>query len=172
MHKVVGACVTVAALHGSGFADCGPNPPPEVESRQAAAVFVGRVAAESRQGDWHIYEFEAEFAWKGVSGRRVLVLSDDPGCARGCHFEVGRSYLVYAHSGPDGLVAHDCSRTAELAAAGEDLAALGRPPAVFLIEPAASRWPPAVVFALGLTVGGVASAGGWYAWSRRARRCR
>ena len=168
VRAVFAACLAVAILVGPVLADCAPNPTPAVACRQAAAVFVGRVASAGNHGEWRAYEFDAEFAWKGVAGRRCTVLSSTPGCGLGCHFEVGRSYLVYAESGSNGLVAHNCSRTVQLAAAGEDLAALGRPPVVFPVEPAAgSLWMLAGVFALGLVIGVVAGARGWYARFRR-----
>ena len=170
MRRVVAAWVTLIALSTGVLADCGPNPPPDVARREAAAVFVGRVASAASRGNWRAYEFDADFAWKGISGRRVTVLCSDPGCGRGCSFEVGQVYLVYAQSGPDGLVAHDCSRTAELAAGVEDLAVLGRSPTVFPARPATtSPLSPAVAFVLGLAAGGIAGAVGRYGWSRRTR---
>jgi hypothetical protein len=171
MRVAVAACVALVAFPSAASADCGPNPPADVACQQAAAVFVGRVVSAGSRGDWRSYEFDVAFAWKGVTARRVAVLSGEPGCGRGCHFKVGQTYLVYAQSGLDGLTAHSCSRTEELATATEDLAALGRPPHVFPVAPAASfPWQTVAVFGLGLVVGGAAVACGRYWWSRRTTR--
>jgi hypothetical protein len=169
MRVGVAACVALVAFPSAVSADCGPNPPADVARQQAAAVFVGRVVSAGNRGDWRTYEFDVDFAWKGVTARRVTVRSTEPGCGRGCSFKVGKTYIVYAQSGLDGLTAHDCSRTSELATATEDLAALGRPPLEFPVA-ASSSWPTFAVFALGLVVGGAGVAGGRYAWLRRTTR--
>ncbi len=97
------ACVSLVALAAVAPADCAPSQPPAVALGQAEAVFVGRVVAAGSRGDWLAFEFEADFAWKGVAGRRVTVLSSEPRCGGGYGFEVGKAYLVYAHRHPAGL---------------------------------------------------------------------
>lgn len=154
----------MSALAPVALADCRPNPLPATALAEATAVFVGRVVSAGRNGEWYTFEFEADFAWKGVAGRRVTVLSSEPGCARGYGFEVGKAYLVYARSQAAGLVAENCSRTEPLEAAGPDLAALGRPPQVFPPK-AGIPW----MFAVGFVVGGGVVAVVALALARRGR---
>jgi hypothetical protein len=156
MRVTVAACLLISALAPVASADCRPNPPPATALSEAAAVFVGRVVSAGRNGEWFTFEFEADFAWKGVAQRRVTVLSEEPGCARGYHFEVGTTYLVYARARPAGLVAEDCSRTEPLERAGPDLAELGRPPEVFSPK-AGFPWLFVAGFMLGGGVVGLAA---------------
>ena len=170
MRWAVAAWVTLIALPADVAADCGPNPPPDVARREAAAVFVGRVASAASRGSWRVYEFDADFAWKGVSGRRVTVLSSEPGRA-GCAVR-GRADVPGVRPVRARRVGGaDCSRTAELAAGVEDLAVLGQPPTVFPAGPiTTSVGSLAMAFVLGLAAGGIVVMVGRYAWLCRIRR--
>ncbi len=68
---------------------------------------------------------EVVSAWKGAEGEQVTVFTAADSAMCGYTFQVERSYLVYAISGPGGLEVSLCSRTRPMAEADEDLAHLG-----------------------------------------------
>lgn len=113
---------------------CVPPGPPRQALAQAGAVFAGRVVSvtEPREapGDpdrpYVEVRIVPERRWKGAAGDTVTVLTPPNSAVCGYAFETGREYLVYAEGG-EGLRVFLCSRTAALADAGEDLAALGAP---------------------------------------------
>jgi hypothetical protein len=102
---------------------------PEESLRLSDAVFSGRVRSVklSRSGDFeeHRVTFQVQSIWKGsvTASIELLTAPDTGGC--GFPFEIGRSYLVYAHAAEGTLRASLCSRSNFLEAATEDLAALG-----------------------------------------------
>jgi hypothetical protein len=107
--------------------------------------------------------FSVVTAWRGVDTREVTVSTHRSSAMCGYPFQEGEEYLVYARGG-EGLTVSLCSRTAPLADAGEDLAALGagepgsalappEPEDRSLLERAGERgWPTAVVVAAMLGV--------------------
>lgn len=114
---------------------CVPPGPPREALAQAEAVFSGRVVSvgEEQSGgnpDQPYLEVRIvpQRRWKGAAADTVTVLTPPNSAVCGFAFETGREYLVYAEGG-DGLRVFLCSRTAALADAGEDLAALGAPAA-------------------------------------------
>jgi hypothetical protein len=113
---------------------CVPPGPPREALAQAGAVFAGRVVSvgEQRGGNPEQPYLEVRFVpgrrWKGAAADTVTVLTPPNSAVCGYAFETGREYLVYAEGG-DALRVFLCSRTAALADAGEDLAALGAPAA-------------------------------------------
>jgi hypothetical protein len=113
---------------------CVPPGPPREALAQAEAVFAGRVVSvgEQRGGDPDQPYLEVRIVpdrrWKGAAADTVTVRTPPNSAVCGVAFETGREYLVYAEGG-GGLRVFLCSRTAALADAGEDLAALGAPAA-------------------------------------------
>ncbi|MBA2362668.1 MAG: hypothetical protein H0V86_03965, partial [Chloroflexia bacterium] len=102
--------------------------------------------------------FRVERSWKGVDTERVG-LSVQLGAVGGtCEykFQQGQSYLVFAsrlNDAPEAaLRTNICTRTAPLAAAGEDLRLLG--PATIALRPVSSgtAYGPLVVLGLGAAV--------------------
>lgn len=105
---------------------------------ESDAVFLGRVVEVGRvlrlnlaSGSEELFELErrARFAleerFRGVEGAEVLVSTGFGGGDCGYGFEVGGSFLVYAHRARDGgLVTSICSRTARAGDAAADLAYL------------------------------------------------
>jgi MYXO-CTERM domain-containing protein len=98
----------------------------------SAAVFEGFVkevgepqSDASDAGRRRAVRMEIVSAWKGAEGEQVTVFTAADSAMCGYTFQVERSYLVYAVSGPGGLEVSLCSRTRPMAEAGEDLAHLG-----------------------------------------------
>lgn len=132
-------------------------------AREAAtAVFAGTVTqapggfgAMLRVGG--SVTFRVERSWKGVDTESVG-LSVRPGGGAACEFEFqqGQSYLVFAsrlNDDPDAaLRTNTCTRTAPLAAAGDDVRLLG--PATIALRPVSSgtAYGPLVVLGLGAAV--------------------
>jgi len=115
---------------------CLPPAPPRVALGQADAVFSGRVVsvvehAEEDPGHPGGPHLEVRIVpmqrWKGAAADTVTVRTANQSAACGYAFETGGEYLVYASSGDGVLRVTLCSRTALLAQAGEDLAALDAP---------------------------------------------
>ena len=102
-----------------------PKPFPRDAMRAADAVFEGRVFSQLLIGQHARYGLQVDRYWKGELGERVEIDTQAHGAACGRHFEIGRSYLVYAVR--DGLRLADnlCSRTRPSSSAASDLAALG-----------------------------------------------
>jgi hypothetical protein len=113
---------------------CIPPGPPADELKKAAAVFAGevvRLSGGSGEGTVTV-TFRVSRVWKGPQERTLVVTTPGSSASCGVSFEEGKSYLVYAEGEQEDLRAYLCSRTAELSAATEDLAALGEgtaPPA-------------------------------------------
>ena len=114
---------------------CVPPGPPREALAQAEAVFAGRVVSVAApRGEAHGDPDRPHVAvrivptrrWKGAAADTVTVHTPPNSAVCGYAFETGREYLVYAE-GEDALRVYLCSRTAALADAGEDLAALGAP---------------------------------------------
>jgi hypothetical protein len=109
---------------------CMVSPDPQTAMAESAAVFAGRVV-EVVPGDPVRYTFEVTRLWKGVASATVQLFSAQSSASCGYEFAQGQEYLVFANLGERGLETSLCSRTAPLADAAADLAALGpeAPPA-------------------------------------------
>lgn len=114
---------------------CLPPPPPREALAQADAVFAGRVVSviehseedPGHPGGPHLeVRIVPSARWKAAASDTVTVRTADNSAACGFPFQEGEEYLVYA-SGDDALRVITCSRTAPLAQAADDVAALGRP---------------------------------------------
>ena len=68
--------------------------------------------------------FEIQEAWKGVSGKSVVVYGQGPGASCGIDFERGETYLVYAYRSDGDLGTDFCGRTKPLSYAGSDVSEL------------------------------------------------
>ena len=96
---------------------------------ESRAVFSGRVieVKEDPQAASVVVRLRVERFWKGSPPGEVSVVTGLGGGDCGYRFEVGQSYLVYAHaSGGGGLGTNICQRTARLSEASKDLRVLGR----------------------------------------------
>ncbi|MCB9611071.1 MAG: hypothetical protein H6721_02080 [Sandaracinus sp.] len=111
--------------------------------------------------------FEVTRQWKGVESESVVVHTARDSAACGFPFEVGQDYLVYASAEQDGTLSTGlCDRTALVADASEDLAALQGPGEVPVDvhqdEPAdqePSNEPPARGGCASCATGGASTAG-------------
>ncbi|MCB9601319.1 MAG: hypothetical protein H6720_13380 [Sandaracinus sp.] len=104
--------------------------------------------------------------WKGVQSESVVVHTARDSAACGFPFEVGQDYLVYASAEHDGSLSTGlCDRTALVADASEDLAALpgpGEVPVDVQDEPAGEEpttEPPARGGCASCATGGASAAG-------------
>lgn len=103
---------------------------PNVETavKNSEAVFTGKITKVAADGDVKTFTFEVEKYWKGAESEKLEINVQET-MRYQAWFEVGETYLVYAHGGAeeDGkLWEVRCSRTKLLADASEDVAELGR----------------------------------------------
>ena len=133
--KVIGGLVLLALLTAVQPAcvyacSCIQPGPPDEARASSTAVFSGKATSVTREttldrGDMVLVTFAVARAWKGPQEATIAVRT--PGSSASCGFDFveGQEYLVYAHTAEGGLQANLCSRTAPLAQAGADIAALG-----------------------------------------------
>jgi hypothetical protein len=130
--------VAAAALAVAFFSAPGPAaacdfpayPPPQEALEEATAVFSGEVVSidpvDDDPGEQYIAAtFAVDRAWKGVESSPVIVETHQDEGVCGFPFEVGETYIVYAHSNGSPLTTALYHRTQLLERAGEDLDALG-----------------------------------------------
>jgi Carboxypeptidase regulatory-like domain len=97
---------------------------PCAEAWRADAVFVGNVVSISSTAGRRV-ELAVIEPFRGFQLSQVIVETGAGGGDCGYPFEIGQSYLVYAHRTPEGhLTTSICSRTRPARAATEDLAYL------------------------------------------------
>jgi len=126
-------------LFGSGPApahacSCAEAPAPEIALRESDAVFSGIVLSvrETRNGvvrssaDPVEVTFRVTEVWKGIGTDKVTVRTAASTASCGFGFVEGMPYIVYARETNLGLSTGLCTRTADLALAADDLAALGK----------------------------------------------
>lgn len=112
--------------------------PPLAAKDNSAAVFSGRVTGikppvnMTSSLDESRITFDVLMSWKGIDRNPVQIFSSTSSASCGYEFEEGKEYLVYAYDNEGRLSTGLCTRTALLADAAEDLAALG---AGTIIEP-------------------------------------
>lgn len=113
---------------------CVEIPSPEIALQRSAAVFAGEVLSVRQKGP-NLFgggyaehpirvTFRVTETWKGVEADRLTVHTSMSTC--GFDFDEGMRYIVYAYETSEGLATGLCTRTAELAKASDDLAALGK----------------------------------------------
>ena len=128
---LVVAAAFFLANPGCAFAcSCLPPGTPQEELGKSDAVFAGKVVQVSGQVDGGAAEtvevrFEVSQVWKGAESRTVQLKTSGSSASCGFNFEQGREYVVYASQQEGNLTAGLCSRTALLASAAGDVAALG-----------------------------------------------
>lgn len=132
----------MSAFCESARCTCIDAPAPAVALSSANAVFLGTVSSlrettqlldgEDSEIPAREVTFRVHASWKGVdvADRRIVVSTGHGGGDCGYNFEVGVTYLVYAHGGEGGLTTSICSRTAPAKTARADFDALGHPPLV------------------------------------------
>lgn len=89
---------------------------------EAAAVFTGEVISViDSADDSHsvTVRFKVAKSWKGGSAKEITVTTGKDSAMCGFNFEVGKTYLVYAHGKADELSTTICSRTAEFTKSGD-----------------------------------------------------
>ena len=107
---------------------------------RSADVFVGTVTAmdyvpansDFGPGEMLVIRMAAGRRWKGGGGAEVTLLTEnfayaDGGSSTESHeyrYELGKTYLVYAHTYREGLHANTCTLTKPIDAAADDIAAL------------------------------------------------
>lgn len=108
-----------------------PAPPLEAMAN-SDAVFAGKVVRIDGQEGAMISSadpikvvFEVSRVWKGEQNAAISLATARDSASCGFPFMVGEEYLVYANSSETGLTTGLCSRTMQLSAAADDLAALG-----------------------------------------------
>jgi hypothetical protein len=126
--------LTPAVVHACGCFQLNPNQTAaqavNKARKSAQAIFSGKVVevvqkARASSGYYLVVRFEVEKSWKEAEAHEITLTSILTDCTY--PFEVGESYLVYAHdSGRGVLDTSVCSRTRRLKEAGEDLKILGR----------------------------------------------
>ncbi|MEO3807722.1 hypothetical protein ABGB17_01825 [Sphaerisporangium sp. B11E5] len=104
----------VVVLPGTACAcSCAPLRP-EDQMRGAAAVFTGTVVAAREVGGGPsgvtppvVYTFRSDQVYKGKAASTYQVATNRDSAACGVNFGAGNRYLVFAASGPSGLLAVD-----------------------------------------------------------------
>lgn len=100
---------------------------------------------QSGSADTVLVTFDVAQVWKGANVTPQVVRAEGARSMCGVHFEARRDYLVYASMQGGNLNTQICTRTALLADAGQDVAALGAPQAN-APQAQASSDPPSEVF--------------------------
>jgi hypothetical protein len=102
---------------------------PAAAAEQASAVFEGRVVEVADVASAPMPRRQVTFrvvrAWKGMQSEQVVLTTAGESAACGIDFVRDQNYVVYASKDGDALTANSCSRTRLLAAADDDLKALG-----------------------------------------------
>lgn len=122
--------LVVASLVGgarpASACSCLAPAPPETALAEADAVFAGEVTEISERGRaTHVARLAVAEVFAGDVGEEVEVHTPPDSAMCGYPFEVGREELVYAVLDDGRLQTNLCDRTAPVAEAADDLAALG-----------------------------------------------
>lgn len=109
---------------------CVPPPPPEEALANSTAVFSGTVTeiiapADLGGPDPVQVTFAVSNGWKGADQPTMMITTTGSSASCGFEFVKGQDYLVYATENEGRLQTGLCSRTAQLALAGNDIAVLG-----------------------------------------------
>lgn len=138
--KKIGVIVSVFTLIITSFVvvpqsasacSCIMPVPPQQALEQSVAVFSGTVTTIVEGSSAYKVSFIANTFWKGNSSGVVTITTPQDSAACGFSFEMGKTYIVYAHETEDGQLGTTlCSRTHELQADDQDVIALGTGSAV------------------------------------------
>lgn len=157
---VVAVAAVVTAARPASACSCMAPAPPETAAAEADAVFAGEVTELSERGRaTHVARVAVTEVFTGEVGEEVEVHTPPDSAACGYAFEVGREELVYAVLDDDGrLQTNLCDRTAPVAEADDDLAALGdgSEPAALPQDDARPGWLLPVTVALALSAAAIA----------------
>lgn len=109
---------------------CLPLPPPAEALASAPAVFEGELREDrlTASGSARDMQFLVLRAWKGVAAGEVVEVrtpSSSASCGHDSPWSPGLRLLIYASSNEGLLYMYLCSRTTNIAYAGDDIAALG-----------------------------------------------
>jgi hypothetical protein len=109
---------------------CLPSPPPDQALADATAVFSGRVTEKeillnNAGTSFDRVTFAVTRSWKEAAQPTLVVTTSGDSASCGFFFEQGQEYIVYANEQEGQLSTGLCSRTALLADASDDIAALG-----------------------------------------------
>jgi hypothetical protein len=125
---VVGGLTVLSQPRAVYACSCVPPSPPLEARNQATAVFAGTVkeVAPSGPDSMSVFvTFDVQQSWKGPAAPQLTLITSNSSASCGYEFTAGEQYLVYGTAQEGRISASLCSRTAHLADAGEDLAALG-----------------------------------------------
>ena len=115
---------TVLSPQSAQACSCAPLPSPTEALAEAIAVFSGQVTdIQPSQGRLDI-TFTVDQQWKGEGEETIVVQTPTSTAMCGYGFEVGESYLVYAREHRGRLQTNQCSRTALLSQATDDVSEL------------------------------------------------
>ena len=97
--------------------DCRP-PSVQTAFRNDTAIFIGRCVSgkviNQTRGRYRQFEFGVLRSWKGPTAKTLIVCTGMTGASCGAHFEVGRTFLVYADSSDGILSTTLCHRGGDL----------------------------------------------------------
>jgi hypothetical protein len=124
------ALVTAVQPSCAYACSCRPPGPPAEALANATAVFSGKVTALSAPVDGGGTDpvqvtFAVTNGWKGADQSTIVIVTPSSSASCGVGLVEGQEYLVYATESEGSLQTNLCSRTTQLAMAGEDLAVLG-----------------------------------------------
>lgn len=114
----------IVPLREASACSCLPWPPPAQAVAQVDAVFLGKVLAfnEIAGQQRRLAHIEVLKIWKGRAQEADSVTTALNEAACGYDFEIGKTYLVYAHKDENGgLYTHLCTRTRPESQAQSDL---------------------------------------------------
>lgn len=169
---VMGAAALAYQPRAAYACSCAPPRPPLEARDGSVAVFAGTVSAivpATPDGGSLLVTFDLQQTWKGPEGPQLTIATPEGSAACGYEFTQGEQYLVYAVAQGGQIQTSLCSRTAPLADAGEDLAALGPGTAVasaggpVSTEEMGIPWFPLVMGGIGVAIVLVVGIG----WLRR-----
>ncbi|WP_162805722.1 hypothetical protein [Sporosarcina sp. PTS2304] len=153
---------------------CMAPPTADLALSEATAVFSGEVeeVKKNTKDNGKTVIFTVQETWKGIDSQTISVFTGNDSASCGINFEVGKEYLVYAHTmdsnGKNILATTLCDRTAELANATDDLALIGEGQLPTQTEqPADSSTNPYYLYA-GIVV--VVALIGLFIWKRAKKK--
>lgn len=138
---------------------CMMAPPPQEALGQSQTVFAGTVSGVQPGKDGVLVTFDVDQFWKGPDGPQLTLHTPASSASCGYEFVPGEEYLVYGFAQDGQLSTGLCTRTAPLANAADDLAALGAGTPVSAAPaeaPAPAVEPPAGAPLLPIAIGGAA----------------
>lgn len=89
------------------------------------AIFEGTLHRAWRRDNTLYRRFAVRRVWRGESEPRITIETEDWKMGCGYHFEIGKTYLVFARRYKDGTLQVTCTHTTPIGHADDELAALG-----------------------------------------------